>query len=68
MEEEACDCSPEYCQTNDTSYHKHVQNSCVHIDGTSHSIDKSKNKRTLYGTVFDFKEIGSSKIKQHSQS
>lgn len=41
MLEEPCDCSPECCRSQDTSYHKHVRNTCVHIDGTSHIIDKS---------------------------
>ena len=43
MNEEACDCSPEICKTKDTSYHKHVKNSCVHVDGTSHKINTSKS-------------------------
>ena len=51
MNEEACDCSPEICKTKDTSYHKHVKNSCVHIDGTSHKINKSKSIGFFWLTV-----------------
>ncbi len=42
MTEEACDCSPEFCKTKDTSYNIHMKNSCVHLDGTSHTLDNSK--------------------------
>lgn len=68
MKEEACDCSPEICNTKDTSYHKHVKNSCVHVDGTCHSIDKSKNMVISSGDFWDFKEIDWSKTKQRNQS
>ena len=68
MKEEACDCSPEFCKTQDTSYHKHVKNSCVHVDGTRHDINKSKDEVIPSGIFLDFKEIGLSKTKQRNQS
>jgi hypothetical protein len=68
MKEEACDCSPEFCQTCDTSYNKHVKNSCIHIDGTSHNINKSNDKIAQSVIFLDFKETDLSKTKQHNQS
>jgi predicted DNA binding protein len=68
MKEEACDCSPEFCKSQDTSYHKHVKNSCIHIDGTCHDIDKSKNTIIPPDEFLDFKEIDLSETKQRNQS
>jgi len=38
MIEEACDCSPEVCTANDTSYHVHFRGECIHPDGSKHEI------------------------------
>ncbi len=32
----ACDCSPECCKVNDTTYHYHVEEDCVHPNGFIH--------------------------------
>ena len=57
MTEEACDCSPEFCKTKDTSYNIHLKNSCVHLDGTSHTLDNSKNHSFLQKKDLDIKKI-----------
>jgi hypothetical protein len=38
MKKEACDCSPELCSVNDTSYHVHYGEICIHPDGSKHKI------------------------------
>ena len=38
MNKEACDCSPEFCSANDTSYHVHYGGICIHPDGSEHKI------------------------------
>ena len=35
---EACDCSPECCNSNDTSYHFHAEGNCFHLDGMIHPL------------------------------
>ena len=35
---EACDCSPDCCKTNDTSYHFHIGKNCFHPSGSKHEI------------------------------
>ena len=38
MTKEACDCSPDCCKTNDTSYHFHIGEICFHPSGSKHKI------------------------------
>lgn len=33
---EACDCSPEFCEVHDTSYNVHVDGECIHLNGFKH--------------------------------
>jgi hypothetical protein len=38
MTREACDCSPECCNTTDTSHHFHIEGLCIHLNGSKHEI------------------------------
>jgi len=38
IESTACDCSPDCCKVNDTTYHYHVEEDCVHPNGFIHKL------------------------------
>ncbi len=45
IESTACDCSPDCCKVNDTTYHYHVEEDCVHPNGFIHkTCDKGVSK------------------------
>jgi hypothetical protein len=43
IENTTCDCSPDCCKVNDTTYHYHVEEDCIHPNGFIHKTCDDKS-------------------------